>query len=272
MTESNEENPRAAGKPIPPTISATAFCCPHCGAYTHQYWYRMYVEKNKEGRTPSLPPKDYEEILSKSDISLEQKEYFSSMFWKLQKGEVFFEKADTSYSTTEARNLSISRCFTCGDIAVWVYNKLVHPPVRTGPQPNEDLPDDIKKDFEEARSILSLSPRGAAALLRLCIQKLCVVLGGSGKNIDEDVGALVKKGMDRRVQKSLDAGRVIGNESVHPGQIDLRDDPDTAAMLFKLVNLIAERMISEPKHIEAVYDLLPESKKQAIERRDKEES
>jgi hypothetical protein len=62
--------------------------------------------------------------------------------------------------------------------------------------------------------------------------------------------------------------RVIGNNAVHPGQIDLRDDRTTAETLFGLVNLICEKMITEPKHVEAVYERLPESDRKAIEQRD----
>lgn len=129
-------------------------------------------------------------------------------------------------------------------------------------------PPDVRADYEEAWSIVALSPRGAAALLRLCIQKLCEHLGEKGK-LDDAIAALVKKGLDARVQKALDIVRVIGNESVHPGQMDLRDDPDTATELFRLINLIVEVMISQPKHIETMYSGLPESRRQAIEKRDK---
>lgn len=80
---------------------------------------------------------------------------------------------------------------------------------------------------------------------------------------------LVKGGFDPRAQKALDIVGVIGNESVHPGQIDLRDDPDTALELFKLVNLVAEIMISSPKHVDAMYSGLPAGKREAIERRDR---
>jgi len=69
------------------------------------------------------------------------------------------------------------------------------------------------------------------------------------------------------VQKSLDIVRVIGNEAVHPGVIDLNDDRDTASQLLNLVNSIADQMISHPKKVEELYGKLPESKREAIEKR-----
>lgn len=138
------------------------------------------------------------------------------------------------------------------------------------PLPNSDLREDIKVDYLEARSIVNKSPRGAAALLRLCIQKLCEQLGESGKDINTDIGNLVQKGLHSTIQKSLDIVRVIGNDAVHPGQIDLKDDIDTANKLFELVNLIAQVMITEPKAIDELYTALPESKRKAIEERDKQ--
>jgi hypothetical protein len=148
-------------------------------------------------------------------------------------------------------------------------NKLVFPPLREGPEPNPDLPASVRKDYEEAGTILNLSPRGAAALLRLAIQKLCIELGEKGKTIDDAIASLVQKGLSPLVQKALDAVRVVGNEAVHPGTIDLKDDKETATQLFKAVNIIAEQMISNPKHIEELYRKLPEEKKKAIDKRDR---
>ena len=136
--------------------------------------------------------------------------------------------------------------------------------------PNPDIPKDIITDYNEARSILSKSPRGSAALLRLCIQKLCAFLGEAGKDINADIGSLVKKGLNPKIQQSLDIVRVVGNESVHPGQIDLRDNPAVANQLFQIVNLIAETMITQPKMVETLYNQLPQLKKEQIEKRDAE--
>jgi len=70
------------------------------------------------------------------------------------------------------------------------------------------------------------------------------------------------------IQQAFDAVRVIGNESVHPGQIDLRDNPDTAFQLFNLVNFIVQEMITKPHQIQEIYNKLPQGKLQQIEERD----
>jgi hypothetical protein len=105
-------------------------------------------------------------------------------------------------------------------------------------------------------------------LLRLAVQKLCKHLGGAGDNLNHDIAALVRKGLPARVQQALDVVRVIGNNAVHPGEIDLRDDRATAEGLFRLVNLIAEIMISQPKHVSDMFASLPEGARKAIETRD----
>ena len=109
-------------------------------------------------------------------------------------------------------------------------------------------------------------------MLRLVVQKLCKHLGEKGKKIDDDIASLVQKGLNPMVQQALDTVRVIGNEAVHPGSLDLYDDRDTASQLFRLVNLIAEQMISQPKHVNDMYNSLPPTKLAAIEARDAKKS
>lgn len=166
------------------------------------------------------------------------------------------------------KGFRIALCTHCSRPSYWFNDQMIFPNKVTAPLPNTDLPDHIKKDFEEARQIANLSPKGAAALLRLVIQKLCIHLKQPGKDLNKDIASLVKNGLPVRIQKALDVVRVIGNESVHPGQIDLNDDPTTTAKLFDLVNFIADKMITEPKEIDGLFDGLPDGKKEAIQKRD----
>ena len=165
-------------------------------------------------------------------------------------------------------HFKISICSHCKKPTIWHYSSMVYPNVMTVPPPNPDLNTDIKKDYKEAANIVNRSPRAAAALLRLCVQKLCKQLGRPGKKIDDDIAALVKDGLPKKIQQALDVLRVVGNNAVHPGQIDLADDKDLATKLFDLLNLIAESQLTQPKKIGAMFDDLPQTQKDHIEKRD----
>ncbi|MBO5058186.1 MAG: DUF4145 domain-containing protein [Prevotella sp.] len=164
--------------------------------------------------------------------------------------------------------LYIARCESCGKKIIWIDGKYVYPEI-VAAEPNADMPDSVKLLYNEAALIYNKSPRAACALLRLAVERLCNELGEKG-NIDTMIGNLVKKGLSSIVQKALDAVRVIGNKAVHPGQIAFDvDDKSTAETLMKLLNIITERLITEPKEIDTIFSALPQSAKESIEKRDK---
>lgn len=258
-------------KYISPSIKETAFNCPHCGALAKQFWSSVFIEGYSDDKPlPILVDKAFLDKLDLSDIKdVVERKKLLDWFLRMAEGAPFIEVNDNSaYLRRQIRNCYVSNCFNCHNVSIWIYDKLIHPVVGNVVSANPDMSDDIRRDYEEAGSILNQSPRGAAALLRLAIQKLCKELGQPGENINEDIKALVAAGLDSRVQQSLDAVRVIGNSAVHPGKIDIRDDRVTAEALFKLLNLIVDKTISEPKHIKEIYDSLPENLREAIAKRD----
>lgn len=257
---------------IQPSIREVAFDCPHCGAFTSQTWFDLYAEEiTNDERIPSLADRDWlEEVQTDDRLDTESKNRIVVFLEKGLSGFVFLDRrSDGKYIYKGVHNLNLSLCFACKGVAVWVHDRLIFPIAMEADLPSPDLPDNVRIDYEEASRIVGLSPRGAAALLRLAIQKLCAFLGEKGKNIDDDIASLVRKGLLPVVQQSLDSLRVIGNEAVHPGMMDLKDDRDTASQLFKLVNIIAEQMISSPKQANEVYAKLPQHKRDAIEKRDR---
>jgi hypothetical protein len=254
-----------------PTLGAESFNCASCGALAHQSWFNAYCDVYKKGEKPfALDPGAPESMLANKDVDPNLREAIAGYFRKRLTQLPFLDKqTEGKWISLSLENVFVSKCYSCDALAIWLYEKPIFPPSTFSAEPNADLDDDIKLDFREAARILDLSPRGAAALLRLCVQKLCIELGEAGKNIDADIANLVKKGLETSLQQALDILRVIGNEAVHPGQIDLRDDRETAMKLFQLINIIADAMISRPKQIAELYGKLPEGKLKAIEKRDK---
>ena len=148
--------------------------------------------------------------------------------------------------------------------------EILYPDFGSAPLPAEDMPEDVKKDYEEAARIFIKSPRGAAALLRLGLQKLCIHLGEEGKNINTDIRSLVEKGVfSGQVVKVADTLRITGNNAVHPGQISDEDFDRAAAKMFDLINFIVKKAITEPKELDELYQLMPEKARNAAEEKDK---
>jgi len=225
---------------VPPSINKTGFNCPYCRAFAHQLWYRTSASEIDRHGLPEI---------REQPLSVDQ---------------------GHGYTIYSVRNLHLSQCLRCERFAVWCFDQMTYPrrDETEAPPANPDLPNHIRKIYDEAASILSLSPRGAAGLLRLAIQVLCKELGQPGKNINADIKALVAEGLDPKVQKALDSIRVFGNNAVHPGEVDISDDPATAGKLFLVLNIIGVEMFSKPKLIDEIYGGLPQESLSQIERRD----
>lgn len=167
--------------------------------------------------------------------------------------------------------LYLCKCEHCGYISFW-YNENLIWPLNTGVEsPLDEMPEDIKTLYNEASSIVELSSKGACAILRLALQKLCNRLAGQDekKKIDGAIKKLVENGLPATLQKAMDTVRIVGDEAVHPGEINIDDNKDLAIAMFRLLNIIIDKMIVEPKQIDDLYNLMPENKLEGIKNRDK---
>lgn len=254
----------------PPSIQEKSFDCPHCHTTkAPQTWFCAYATKQ-----PPVVLADRDALSS----FLKDGRFLGlsrSQTQSLAEGKIFFWNSNKNLlpsNSTRIENLFLSQCYICQEIAVWVHDKLVWPPQADAEteDPNPDMPEDVRRDYEEARLVLTLSPRSAAALLRLCIEKLCA--HAKGRNLNEKIGTLVQEDLKPEIQKALDSVRVIGNEALHPGTMDLKDNKDTARTLFKLVNRIVHDLITSKREIKEIYESLPLGARERITQRDRKSS
>jgi hypothetical protein len=266
-----------AAKQIVPQLGLDSFSCPHCGAISQQSWYKGCLVRFERETKPTVQkyepafhvgakghnPRDSEAVAEHK-----RQLVFLGRFEKN-----FLTYKSTKYncsSTSEMVNFAFSHCFACDGFGIWVRGELIFPDSEIAFVPHDDMSREVRRDFEEAASIVAKSPRGAAALLRLCIQKLVVEIGESGENLNADIRSLVEQAkISGAIQQALDVVRVVGNNAVHPGTINFNDDKTVATNLFGLVNLIVEAAIATPKHVKAIYEaVVPESVRKAIEKQD----
>lgn len=179
--------------------------------------------------------------------------------------------------------MHFAQCNHCNERSYWiekphpeaadaVEGRMLVPSGAQAPMAHLETPEQVRVDYDEARNIVGESPRGAAALLRLSIQKLCIHLGEPGRNLNDDIGSLVKNGLPVEIQQALDIVRVIGNNSVHPGELSDDDVAEIALTLFELLNQIVEDRIARPKKLNSLFEKLPKGAREGIAKRDSNDS
>lgn len=221
---------------VAPAFKLDAYHCPHCNAYSHMKWDALFI-----------------------GVSANQTQFIRFLCAtcsRCEKNNIW----EVSGYTQPVHSL----------VGAANGGSMIYPATIIAPIPSDDMPDDIKKDYLEAASIYQKSPRGAVALLRLGLQKLCVHLGGEGKNINADLAKLAEDELvSKKLIRSADIIRIVGNNAVHPGTISDDDFEDVSFKLFALINMIVQQGITEPKEVDNMFGSLPEGPRQAAENRDK---
>jgi len=230
----DRRTPTRRNEHVPPTILADSFHCGFCGVLTTQLWTQLGYMGYATERWARVQDNDWS----------------------------FAACARIVGKTRSGSTRRTEKALRCGR----------RPPASR--LPHIDMPKAVADEYSEAANIVGRSPRGACALLRLGVQvlmgsdELTTAYGTRGKNLDDDIATLVKQGLNVMVQQALDSVRVIGNNAVHPLELDLRDDRETATMLFQCLNTIVEQMIEQPRRMGELYSRLPQGARDAIAKRD----
>lgn len=241
-----------------PKYGNDKFKCPHCHVIAQQSWF-------DNSQLSSVVFNIYRHLFL--DYRTNIKDYHQEAITKfLNTAKSKFPNDINSFLPS---TLSIAICQACNNFSIWVNENIVYPKNIPIEPPNDDLNDEIKSLYNEASRIFLDSPKGSTALLRLALQMLLKQIGKEGKNINNDIKELVESGLSSKIQRALDLLRVVGNNAVHPGQINLDDNSEIALKLFKILNIISDEMITKPKEIDTLYnDIVPDETKEHIDQRD----
>lgn len=244
-----------------PEFGSNRFQCPHCSVVSQQRWFD--ARSASEAANTILNDVFYN---YRARVKHFQQDVITEFLRNLQ---VANERHMPEFVPL---GFAVATCSSCDGFTLWANQKIVYPDQAVVDPPNDDIEEEIKAIYWEAAAIVKESPRGASALLRLALQLLLKQIGKTGKNINADIKELVAEGLSQRIQQALDLLRVVGNNAVHPGTIDLEDSPDIALKLFHVINFIANEMITKPKELDLLYtDLVPEETKQHIQERDRKD-
>jgi hypothetical protein len=243
-----------------PEFKSKKFKCPNCKVVSQQRWFDSQL--SSKAANSIIDNVFYEYRSSVRDYTQDAIKSF------IEHVEIANDRQIRQFIPSK---FAISTCQSCNDISVWVDAEMIYPRKTPVDPPNDDMDEDIKALYLEAATIFTDSPKGSTAILRLALQKLLKQIGKKGKNINNDIKELVSEGLSPKIQQALDLLRVIGNNAVHPGQIDLDDNKDVALKLFHILNFISEEMITKPKELDFLYsDLIPDDTKEHIKQRDAE--
>lgn len=137
--------------------------------------------------------------------------------------------------------ICITHCLDCGKPVLWREGGIVWPTPK-GIAPVEEMPAAAKEFFEEAQSILYLSPRSACVLLRLSLEKICDELKVEPGNLFTRIEKLP---LSPRLKQLFHICRKIGNEGAHGSVFDFSITNPEALELAQASSSFINRLTSE---------------------------
>src|SRR6516165_2415836 len=168
---------------IEPRLGAESFSCPHCNTVAHQDWYSLFLKPENVAEIRVLIPEAVTvNTLGQGEGERSDIKEVNQFVERLRKNELTYEYQRHPHPVkVKMANLHISNCHSCNGFALWVGDRLVFPTTL------DRTPELVEEDIEEAAAILNKSPRGATALMRVCIQKLVPLLEDNGKALNQRV-------------------------------------------------------------------------------------
>jgi hypothetical protein len=245
---------------IKPDPYIAGFTCPHCNINRDQ---KVDHVKIKGKDITIIKRRDISFSVPGSGFSITtKKEYLVSIcigceepiFWMIESVKNELSKAINIIADVAHRDEKITK------------KEILYPLIKKEKPPaiGEDIDDDIVSIYNEAYSIIELSPVAACAMLRICIEKIIKRYGKhtfkEGTNIDKvhlnNFIENIKSTIPLIIYQTLHIIRIIGNGVIHDGRLMLDDPNENKDMAYELANfipLIVSELIIRPKYLEELH-------------------
>src|ERR1700738_1294109 len=223
---------------IEPQRGAESFSCPHCNTVAHQDWYSLFLKPENAAEVRVLTPEAVK-ALRQDDARRNNIKEIDKSVERLKKNALTYEYQKHPHPLkVKMANLHISNCHNCNGFSLWVRGLLVFP-TRV-----DKTPELVDEDVEEPAVVLNKSPRGATALMRVCIQKLVPLLEENGKELNQRVSSLVRKGLEMEIQQAMDVLEVLRSDSAQLNPLESQADRETALRFLDSLKEVLERRMS----------------------------
>ena len=222
---------------VKPRLGAESFSCPYCNTVAHQDWYSLFLTPENAAEVRVLTPETVNVgTLRQDDAQRDKIKEIDQFVERLKKNALTYEYQKHPHPLkVKMANLHISNCHSCNGFSLWVGGLLVFP-TRI-----DKTPELVEEDLEEAAAILNKFPRGAAALMRVCIQKLVPLLEDNGKEFNQRVSSLVRKGLEMEMQQAEEVLQVLRGDSAQLNSLESQADRETALRLLDSLKAVLER-------------------------------
>jgi hypothetical protein len=109
-------------KSVSPSISAKSFSCPHCGAHADQAWFEVGARPTEKGVPQIITRARLEEVKADEVFKSFDETKATQLLERLEQeatGEPSLRALQHEmFARYELENIHVSRCYTCGDIAI----------------------------------------------------------------------------------------------------------------------------------------------------------
>ena len=173
---------------------------------------------------------------------------------------------DDSWETSAIFQIDMFNCPECNKVSFVANGKELLENISIPLYPNslakqfpDYVPQSIREDYEEAYSIINLSPKASATLARRCLQGMIRDFFGIVKpRLVDEIHALQNL-VPPTQWKAIDSLRSIGNIGAHMESdvnVIIDVDPDEAQKLLKLIELLIDKWyISRHDEEQLLYDI-----------------